>query len=141
MNLKVCLFNTNHVEHSMEHIGSHTRAYTSSLHTDFVWDQPNVRLYAMCSSLIKQANKNTPEASPTHTASAFTPSCFCMIRYPTDLEVLSVSVDQNHLCVFVDQHFVSSLYVCMVQRPLVLRHPGTGLEMDAKSTARQGAPG
>ena len=26
----------------VEHIGSHKRAYTSSLHTDFVWDQPNV---------------------------------------------------------------------------------------------------
>ena len=26
----------------MEHIGSHKRVHTSSLHTDFVWDQPNV---------------------------------------------------------------------------------------------------
>ena len=26
----------------MEHIGSHKRAHTNSLHTDFVWDQPNV---------------------------------------------------------------------------------------------------
>ena len=29
----------------MEHIGSNKRLHNSSLHTNFVWDQPNVNFY------------------------------------------------------------------------------------------------